>query len=106
MNVHILSHLASELDGAYRVLETLVLRTKGGQVFTIEAGESLFNASHPFAAKVTLASENNDHIGISQGATLEHVLSAAQQMVSRAISESELRFTPPSHRRHKEMVSA
>lgn len=106
MNVHIVSHLASELDGAYRILETLVLRTKGGQVFTIEAGESLFNASHPFGAKVTLASENNEHIGVCQGATMEHVVSAAQQMVSRAISDSELRFTPASHRRHKETVIA
>lgn len=100
MNVHINSHLAAQLEGAYRIVQTLVLRSKRGQVYTIDVGESLFNATHPVGAKVTLAGETNEHVGICQGATLEQVMNAAQQMVAHAISESELHFVPaPHHRR-------
>jgi hypothetical protein len=100
MTVHINSHLAAQLDGAYRIVQTLVLRSKRGDVYTIDVGESLFGATHPFGAKITLAGKTNEHVGVCHGTSLEQVINAAQQTVAQAICEGELRFIPAPHRRH------
>jgi hypothetical protein len=100
MAVHINSHLAAQLEGAYRLTQTLVLRSKSDYVFTIEVGESLFCGSHPYGAKVTLLGERTRHLGVCQGATADQVVNSAQQMVSQAISDLEDDLKPRPARRH------
>jgi len=104
MAVHINSSLAAQLDGAYRLVQTLVLRSKSDYVFTVEVGESLFCGSHPYGAKITLAGERNRHLGVCHGATVEQVILAAQKVVSQAISDLEDDFRPTPNRRQPATV--
>ena len=101
MSVHIMSCLAARLEDAHRLVDTLILRTKSGQVYTIEIGETLFTGSHAYAAMVTMAGEISRHIGLCHGATIEQVVTAAQQMVSDAICDSFDEITPA----HEEQVT-
>jgi hypothetical protein len=105
MAMHINTHLAAQLDGAYRLVQTLILRSKSEYVFTIEVGESLFCGSHPYGAKVTLLGERNRHLGVCQGATVDQVINASQKLVSQAISDLEDDFKPMPARRHTPALS-
>ncbi len=105
MSVHIMSPLAARLEDALRLVDTLILRTKSGQVYTIEIGETLFTGSHAYGAMVTMTGEISRHIGVCHGSTLEQVVIAAQQMVSDAISESFDEMAPASHEEHAATIT-
>lgn len=84
---HILTHLVSDLEGAYTLTETTVLRTKAGEVYSIELGESLLSGSLPHIAQVTKVAPALQHIGLCQGSTQEQVFNTAQNLVSRAVDD-------------------
>jgi hypothetical protein len=86
MSFEILPALSSQIDNAQRIVETLVLRTNGGTVFTIEIGEPLTGASS-LGAKVTQVSNPSRHLGICIGETIEQVFTAAQELIATAIAE-------------------
>ena len=43
MSITILSSLSAKLESAHQILETIVLRTNEGAVFTISIGKSVFS---------------------------------------------------------------
>ncbi len=86
MSVKILSSLTSKLANAHTIVETIVLRTTEGAVFTIEIGVSLIpGAGSSLGAKVTLMTNPPTHIGDCEGETIEQVGMAAQELVANAI---------------------
>ena len=60
MSVEMLPAISTQLANAYRITETLVLRTKQGAVYTIEIGEPLL-AEGTIGAKVTLLTNPPTH---------------------------------------------
>ncbi len=98
---HILTHLVSDLEGAYKLTETTVLRTKAGEVYSIELGESLLAGSLPHIAQVTKVAPKLQHIGLCQGSTQEQVFNTAQNLVSRAVDDhaATLAAAPPKPHR-------
>ena len=86
MSVKILSSLTSKLANAHTIVETIVLRTTEGAVFTIEIGASLLSgAGSSLGATVTLITNPQTHIGHCEGETIEQVSMAAQELVANAI---------------------
>ena len=83
MSIEILSSLSAKLVNAYQILETIVLRTNEGSVYTIEIGKSILTSS--IGAKVTLMNPHV-HIGTCEGDTIKQVRTAAQELVANAIS--------------------
>lgn len=60
MAVQILASLRPELASAHWIVETLVVRSQVGAMYTIDVGESLLDgAANPFGAKVTLVGESS-----------------------------------------------
>ncbi len=94
MSLHILSSVACELSDAFELVKTVVLRTKRGSVYTIEIGESLFNATHSHGAKVTRVGAPNTHIGVCHGASVSDVAGLAQNLVAQAIASEEVAAAP------------
>lgn len=90
MSFEMLPSLSGKLALAHRVLETIVLRTSEGAVFTISIGKSILPGDRsPIGAKVTLLSNPDIHIGICLGETPEQVCIAAQQMVEKTMQQGE-----------------
>lgn len=87
MAVHVMSRLASHLNGAYRIVETVVLRSKEGEVFAIEVGNSLLTGSHTHTARVTQLVPRSLHLGFCQGYSVEEVLTSAQHLVADWMAE-------------------
>ena len=90
MSITILPSLSSKLEGAHQILETVVLRTNEGAVFTISIGKSVFSdegvtEGKSFGAKVTLMTKPEAHIGICEGETIEQVSTAAQELIASAL---------------------
>ncbi len=84
---HILTHLVSDLEGAYKLTETFMLKTKAGEVYSVELGESLLAGSLPFGAKVTRIAPKLQHVGECQGSTVDQVFNTAQNLVARAVDD-------------------
>ncbi len=85
MSFDLLPALSSEIDNAHRIVETLVLRSNSGTVFTIEIGESLTGTSS-LGAKVTQVSNPAKHLGVCLGETIEQVSIAAQGLIATTIA--------------------
>ena len=98
---HILTHLVSDLEGAYKLTETTVLRTKAGEVYSIELGESLLAGSLPHVAKVSKVAPKAKHIGVCQGSTAEQVFNTAQNLVSRAVDDYTAEVTAAAPKPHR-----
>ena len=84
---HILTHLVSDLEGAFKLTESFLLRTKAGEVYSVEVGESLLAGSLPYGARVTRLSPKLAHVGECQGSTPDQVFNTAQNLVSRAVDD-------------------
>ncbi len=97
MTHSIIANLTSELDVAQQIVDTIVLRTKTGNVFTIEVGESLLSATNTHGAKVTQVGQTNQHIGICYGNSVDEVVAAAQQLVCDAIAGAGKTPIPRPH---------
>ena len=99
--------LAPELRIAHRIVETVVLRSKAGAVFTVEIGESISPVEGPtFGGKVTRLGETPMHLGICEGQSVAYVFDAAQQLVMRAIAGSTEPAIPKPHVKIEDRVSA
>jgi len=86
--IKILTTLAPELSIASRIVEKLVLRTKDGEVFSIDIGENaLGHAKTAYGAKVTLLSTPPKHIGICEGTSVEAASLEAQRLVAETIAK-------------------
>ena len=86
----------AEFTHAYRIVDTLVLRTMQGDVFKIEVGESLLENQNPaFGSRVTLQVDPPIHIGFCQAGSFQEVLSAAEDLVTNAPVEQALRAPIP-----------
>ena len=67
MAVGILSSLRPQLANAHRIIETVVVRSQAGAIYTISVGESLLpDAPNILGAKVTLLGNMDKHIGICE----------------------------------------
>jgi hypothetical protein len=76
------------LTQAYRIVDTLVLRTSKGNVFTIEVGETLLGKQQSaFGGKVTLQANPPMHIGFCEAASSQEVVQAAEELIANASVE-------------------
>ena len=100
MSIEILSSLKQDLAGAYRVLETVVIRTTQGTVFTIDIGQSLFAESgSKLSAKITqVVNIPSSHIGICEGGSVDEVLNAAQKLIVETLGAPASRNEPEEER--------
>ena len=105
MSHTIIANLTSELDIAHQIVDTIVLRSKAGGVFTIEVGESLLSAANTHGAKVTQVGQTNRHIGICHGNSVDEVVAAAQQLVCDAITGVTKTPIPKPHHQPSAKVS-
>ncbi len=86
----------TEFTHAYRIVDTLVLRTMKGDVFTIEVGESLLeNQDSAFGGKVTCQADLPIHIGFCEAGSPQEVLTAAEDLVAKASVEQATRGPIP-----------
>ncbi len=107
MSLNIIESLESELSIAHRIVETVVLRSKSGTVFTVEIGESISPVEGPaFGGKVTRIGEMPMHLGICEGQSVGDVFSAAQQLVARSIAGSPESAVPKPHVKVEDQVTA
>lgn len=84
------------LTHAYRVLETIVMRTKQGCVFTIEVGENLLgNQGSAFGGKVTLQGNPARHIGFCEASSIQDVICAAEGLIAGAAVDPASMASPP-----------
>lgn len=102
---HILNHLATDLEGAFKLTETTILRTKDGEVYSIELGESLLAGSLPHVAQVTKVAPKLQHIGMCQGSTQEQVFNTAQNLVSRAVDDHAAQMAAAVPKPHRAVVA-
>jgi|GEM_PF-1614519 len=102
---HILNHLATDLEGAFKLTETTILRTKAGEVYSIELGESLLAGSLPHVAQVTKVAPKLQHIGMCQGSTQEQVFNTAQNLVSRAVDDHAAQMAAAVPKPHRAVVA-
>jgi hypothetical protein len=102
MSFDVHASLVDELTVAHRIIETFVMRSKSGAVFTIAVGENLLPESGAtYGAKITQWGEPETHLGICEGPSLEKVCDAAQKVIARAIQSGAARPTlPRPHLKH------
>ena len=107
MSLNIIESLASELSIAHRIVETVVLRSKSGTIFTVEIGESISSLKGPaFGGKVTRIGEVPMHLGICEGQSVGDVFAAAQQLVARSIASSSESAVPKPHVKVEDQITA
>ena len=87
MSIGILSSLKPDLAGAYRILETVVIQTTQGTIFTIDIGQSLLaESSSKLSAKITqVVDVPSSHVGVCGGGSVDEVLNAAQKLIVEAL---------------------
>lgn len=96
MALEILSSLRPQLANAHRIVETIVLRSHVGTIYTISVGESLLSEkSNALGAKVTLLGDVDTHIGICDGASMDEVLNAAQELIAASIKSGASQTAVP-----------
>lgn len=87
MSLKLNESLARQIVVAHRIVETVVLRGRGGEVFTVEIGTSLSPKTGPaYGAKVTQLSPVSKHVAVCWGATIEEVFELAQQHLAEALA--------------------
>ncbi len=80
MPLHIMSDLASELEDAFRTVETVSLKARNGRTYRIEISQSLFSSAGSHAAKVT-RSDAGTALGVCYAYSMEDASEAAQRMI-------------------------
>jgi hypothetical protein len=84
--------LAQQLVIAHRIVETIVLRSRTGEVYTVEIGTPLSPKTGPaFGAKVTQVSPEQRHIAVCLAPTLEEVFDIAQRHIGQSLEASPSR---------------
>ncbi|HTN77484.1 MAG TPA: hypothetical protein VL096_19630 [Pirellulaceae bacterium] len=87
--------LAKHLIVAHRIVETIVLRSRGGEVFTVEIGTALQPKTGPaYGAKVTQVSPAPGHIAVCLAPSIDEVFELAQQHIVEAIEELQAEAKP------------
>ncbi len=85
-----------EITHAYRIIDSLVLRTTKGDIFTIEVGESLLeNQATTYGGKVTCQADLPIHIGFCEAGSPQEVITAAEDLVAKASVEQATRGPIP-----------
>lgn len=88
MSLKLHESLAQHLVIAHRIVETIVLRSRRGEVFTVEIGTALQPKTGPaYGAKVTQVSPNQQHVAVCLAPTMEEVFELAQQHIAEALEE-------------------
>lgn len=87
MPLHIMSDLASELEDAFRTVETVSLKTRNGHTYRIEIARSLFSSVGSHSARVTRG-EQARPVGVCYAYTLEDASEAAQRLVADDIARN------------------
>lgn len=88
MSLKVSESLAKQVVVAHRIVETIVMRSRAGDVFTIEVGTPLTPKTGPaFGAKITQISPEARHLGVCLAPTLEEVFEIAQRYIAEAIEE-------------------
>ncbi len=96
MSFDVHASLVEELTVAHRIIETLVMRSKSGAVFTIAVGENLLHdTGATYGAKITQLGNPEIHLGICEGPSIEKVCDAAQKVIARAIHSGATRPNLP-----------
>ena len=96
MSLNVLSSLEPHLEIAHRIVETVVIRSRAGAVYTISIGESILSGSpNALGAKVTLLDGAETHLEICEGATTEEVLESAQQIILKSIESGRPQTAVP-----------
>jgi hypothetical protein len=86
MSLKLNESLARQIVVAHRIVETVVLRSRAGEVFTVEIGTPLSPKTGPaFGAKVTQVSPVTKHVAICWGATIEEVFERAQEHLADSL---------------------
>ncbi len=107
MSLTIIEPLAPEVNSAQRIVETIVLRSKAGAVFTVEIGESISPGQEPsFGAKATKLGETPIDLGTCEGSSVDEAFGAAQQLVVRSIAGRTESVIPKPHVNIQNRVSA
>ena len=98
MSLTVNESLAPELSIAHRIVETIVLRSKTGTVFTVEIGEAISPTEElSFNAKATRLGEKSIDLGNCEGSSVDDVFGAAQQLVVRSIAGRTESVVPKPH---------
>ncbi len=89
MSLKVNESLARHVVVAHRIVETIVLRSRAGEVFTVEIGTALSPKTGPaFGAKVTQVSPESKHLAVCLAPTIEEVFEIAQRHIAEAIEET------------------
>lgn len=89
MSIKLSESLARQTIVAHRIVETIVLRTRSGDVFTVEIGTPLSPKTGPaYGAKVTQLTPVNKHVAVCLAPSIDEVFDLAQQHIADAIEES------------------
>jgi hypothetical protein len=89
MSLKLHESLANQVVVAHRIVETIVLRSRAGEVFTVEIGTPLSPKTGPaFGAKVTQISPVQQHLAVCLAPTMEEVFEAAQRHIAEAIESA------------------
>ena len=96
------------LTHAYRIIDTLVLRTNNGGVFTIEVGETLLgNQQSAFGGKVTRQANPPMHLGFCEAASPQQVVQAAEELIANApVEQASSGSAPKPHIKTGDRISA
>lgn len=90
MSLKLSESLARQVVVAHRIVETVVLRSRAGEVFTIEVGTPLSPKTGPaYGAKVTQVTPVNRHLGVCLAPTIEEVFELAQRRIAEAVEQAE-----------------
>ena len=89
MSLKVNESLARHVVVAHRIVETIVLRSRAGEVFTVEIGTALSPKTGPtYGAKVTQVSPENKHIAVCLAPTIEEVFELSQRHIEEAIESA------------------
>ena len=90
------SVLAPALAAAHRIIDTIVVRSHAGAIYTIQVGESILDESQAkFGAKVTLVGNPDTHLGVCASASLQEVLAASQNLIAQSLAADNPRSVVP-----------
>src|SRR5688500_5213277 len=89
MSLKVTESLARQVVVAHRIVETIVLRSRAGEVFTVDIGTPLsLKTGSALGAKVTQVSTASKHLAVCLAPTMEEVFELAQRHIAEAIEEA------------------
>lgn len=98
MSLKLQEALSSQMVIAHRIVETIVLRSRAGEVYTVEIGTALQPKTGPaYGAKVTQVSPTTAHVAVCLAPTIEEVFALAQEHIADALAEHAAEKTLVNH---------